>query len=68
MSAKSQPTKNYRQLSEKLENMVAQFDDPNIDIDKSIELYESASKVIAEMEAYLKQAKNKVEKINKAKN
>ena len=61
MTAKK-PVKNYRQLTEELELVISKFEDADIDIDLAIELHQSAGKIIAELETYLKTAKNHIEK------
>jgi exodeoxyribonuclease VII small subunit len=53
----------YQSLSLKLDELVAKLQDENTTIDKSIELYEEATKLIAQMEAYLKTAENRLRKV-----
>jgi len=55
--------KNYRQMSEDLAGIMAWFEGEQVDLDEAVTKYEQAMKLLAEMEAYLKIAENKVKKI-----
>jgi len=55
--------KSYRQLSEALEKVLAELQDPDVDIDRALKLYEQGQKLIAELGAYLESAENKVNKL-----
>ncbi|MDB5160969.1 MAG: Exodeoxyribonuclease 7 small subunit [Candidatus Saccharibacteria bacterium] len=56
-------SKNYAQLSEELAGIIAWFEGGDVDIDSAIAKYEQAMKLVAELEAYLKTAENKIKKI-----
>lgn len=55
--------KNYSQLSAELNEILEWFESGEVDIDNAISKYQQAVKLIAEMEAYLKTAENKIKKI-----
>jgi exodeoxyribonuclease VII small subunit len=55
--------KSYRQLSDALEKVLAELQDPEVDIDRALKLYEQGQKLIAELAAYLESAENKVNKL-----
>ena len=57
------PSKNYKQLSEQLAKILDWFEGDQVELDQAIAKYQEASKIIAEMESYLKTAQNKVRKI-----
>lgn len=56
--------KNYRQMSEELADVLAWFEQDNIDIDEAVDKYELALKLINDMEKYLKETENKIKKIS----
>lgn len=51
---------NYRDKAAELEALVAQLQDPDIQIDEATKLHAVGLKLIAELEAYLKQAEVEV--------
>jgi len=51
---------NYREKSQELEDIVAQLQDPDIQIDDATKLHTAGLKLISELEAYLKQAEVEV--------
>lgn len=53
-------TFNYHKKSSELENIVAQLQDPDIQIDEATKLHAAGLKLIDELEAYLKQAEVEV--------
>lgn len=57
--------KSYKQLNKELEDIMYQLDKEFDDIDKSIELYKQAEKIIDQIDVYLKNAKTKIVKIKK---
>jgi exodeoxyribonuclease VII small subunit len=59
--AKSE-SKSYSVMQAELDEVLAALQS-DVDIDRAIELYEKAQKLITELESYLKTAKNKVEKV-----
>ncbi|HCM52163.1 TPA: exodeoxyribonuclease VII small subunit [Candidatus Saccharibacteria bacterium] len=64
MMAKSKSAKDYQQLADELEEIILWFESGQVTLDEAIKKYEQASQLIAEMEEYLKNAENKIKKIN----
>jgi exodeoxyribonuclease VII small subunit len=64
MAKDTSTTKNYRDMSQKLQEIMDWFESGEIDIDESIKKYEEASSLLKEMEKYLKTAENKIKKIS----
>lgn len=62
-NAKPKPQKNYRQMSEQLDEILAWFESENVDLDEALGKYEQALQLIDEMQNYLETAENKVRKI-----
>lgn len=66
MSAKSSgQTRGYREMSQELDIAIEKFNSPDIDIEESTKLYETALKLIKEIENYLTKAENKIKQLNK---
>jgi len=61
--AKKPSPKTYRSLSAELGQIVEWFESGEADIDEALDKYNQALKLIAELEAYLKTAENKITKI-----
>jgi exodeoxyribonuclease VII small subunit len=59
---KNQKLKNYRQMSADLADILTWFEQESIDIDEALSKYEKASRLLDEMEVYLKTAENKIKK------
>ena len=57
--------KDYRALSTQLDAVLDQLQASDVDIDKAVKLYDQGMKIIKELETYLKDAENKVTKIQK---
>jgi exodeoxyribonuclease VII small subunit len=57
-------TKNYQELSSQLNEILEWFESENLDLDKAVAKYEQATKLLADMENYLKNTQNKVKKIS----
>jgi len=55
--------KSYRELNEELAEIMAWFESEEVDLDQAVAKYEQATKLLAEMQTYLKSAENKVKKI-----
>lgn len=55
--------KTYAQLSAELVAIIDWFESGQVELDEAIDKYEQASKLIKQLEAYLKTAENKIEKI-----
>lgn len=53
----------YQEMSSQLDKLITELQDGSIDIDEALQKYEKADKLIEEMEKYLKNAENKIEKI-----
>ncbi|MBA3757615.1 exodeoxyribonuclease VII small subunit [Candidatus Saccharibacteria bacterium] len=64
MPDKSVNKKSYSQINEQLAEIIEWFENSEINIDEALAKYESAMKMIAEMEEQLKTAKNKIKKIS----
>ncbi len=60
---KPKPAKNYQQLSDEFAELVAWFESDKVNLDEAIAKYEQSMELLAQMEAYLKTAKNKIKKI-----
>ena len=62
---KSNPkAQNYNQLNTQLAEIIAWFESGAAEVDQAIAKYEQALELIAQIEKYLKQAENKLTKIN----
>lgn len=57
---------NYKELSAELDEILDKLQSSEIDIDDALELYDRGMKIAKELERYLEQATNKVEKIKKS--
>jgi len=55
--------KSYQELNEQLAEIMAWFESEEVDLDQAVTKYEQATKLLAEMEDYLKSAENKIKKI-----
>jgi exodeoxyribonuclease VII small subunit len=55
--------KTYRQMNEELAEIMAWFESEQVDLDLAAIKYEEATKLLADMENYLKTAENKIKKI-----
>lgn len=53
----------YKDLSQQLDDVLARLQQPNIEVDEAVKLYEQGLKLIKQCEAQLKLAENKIEKI-----
>ncbi len=53
----------YRKLNEELEVILAQMDSTDMDVDEAIKHYQRGMEIVEQLEAYLKGAENKVQKI-----
>lgn len=56
-------TKTYEQMNQELAELMAWFESESVDLDQALIKYEQAAKLLANMEAYLKTAENKINKI-----
>ena len=55
--------KNYQELKEELEGVVAQLQSSELAIDEAVDLYEKGLILITALEDYLRSAENKIEKL-----
>lgn len=53
----------YQMLSAELDGVLAKLQNPDIQVDEAIKLYERGLALVAQLEKYLKQAENKLTKI-----
>lgn len=53
----------YQVLSEKLEDVLARLQAPDVRVDEAVKLYEEGLKLVAGLEKHLQQAENKIEKL-----
>jgi exodeoxyribonuclease VII small subunit len=56
--------KSYKEMSKRLEEIMLWFESGEVDVDEAIKKYEEATKLLDEMEKYLKTAGNKIKKIS----
>lgn len=54
---------NYKKLSAELEEVISKLQSADLDVDEAVKAYERGMEIAKELESYLKQAENKVEKI-----
>lgn len=54
--------KTYQELKEQLDTILDRLQDPATEIDDAIKLHETGKKLLAELEAYLEQAEQKIKK------
>ena len=59
-------TENYQSLSTKLDKVIDQLQNGDLDIDQAAEAYEQGMALIKQLELHLKTVENKVKKINKS--
>jgi exodeoxyribonuclease VII small subunit len=54
---------NYQTLSAELDGVLAKLQDPDIQVDDAVQLYEQGLKLVSELEKHLKKAENKLAKL-----
>lgn len=54
---------NYQTLSAELDGVLAKLQDPDVQVDDAVQLYEQGLKLVAELEKHLKKAENKLAKL-----
>lgn len=54
---------NYQTLSAQLDGILAKLQDPELEVDEAVQLYEQGTKLITQLEKHLKQAENKLTKL-----
>jgi exodeoxyribonuclease VII small subunit len=62
------PTKktDYTKLNAELDEILVKLQSSDLDVDEAVKAYERGMNIAKELEAYLKQAENKIKKIRKA--
>ncbi len=55
----------YGEIKNKLDQVVAALQEPNVGVDEAIKLHAEAKKLIAELETYLKSKETKITKATK---
>ncbi|HSH18795.1 MAG TPA: exodeoxyribonuclease VII small subunit [Candidatus Saccharimonadales bacterium] len=63
-SKTTQPS--YTELSEELDQVMADLEGGELDIDQAVKCYERGLAIVRQLEAYLKDAENKVTKLKTA--
>ena len=53
----------YKELREKLDELMLWFEGDDLDVDEAIGKHAEAEKIIADLEAYLKNTEQKIQKI-----
>lgn len=53
----------YQTLSTELDDVLAKLQNPDIQVDEAVKLYERGLMLVAQLEKHLKQAENKLTKI-----
>ncbi len=56
-------TKDYQALSFELDEVLAALQQPSIQVDEAVKLYEKGLKLIAQLEKHLGEAENTIEKL-----
>lgn len=64
MAEPKKARKSYAQLNNELESIIDWFESSEINIDEALPKYEKAMELIGDMERSLKDAENKIKKIN----
>lgn len=59
-------TKTYQALSSELDDILAALQQPNVQVDEAVKLYERGLAIVKELESQLKLAENKIEKLTLA--
>lgn len=57
--------KSYRELQAELDKVLVELQSADLDIDKALDLYKTGQKLLADLEKYLKTAKNEIEHLKK---
>lgn len=53
----------YQALQLELDQILAQLQEGEVDVDKALQLYEKGQKIITQLDDYLKHAQNKIKKL-----
>jgi exodeoxyribonuclease VII small subunit len=54
------PTPNYAQLQGELDNVLAELQRDDLDVDEALRYYQQGLKLVQQLEQYLKTAENKI--------
>ena len=63
MAKKTTATKSYSELSAELSEIMEWFESGQVDLDQALTKHQQATKLIEQMETYLKTATNKIKKL-----
>lgn len=55
----------YRKKRQQLDDLIAELQSENLDIDEAVGYYEQANKLIVELQTYLKHTQNKLKLVKK---
>ena len=61
MAKSNQPT--YQDLSVQLDDVLARLQQPDVQVDEAVKLYEQGLTLITQLETHLAQAENKIEQL-----
>jgi len=61
MAKSNQPT--YQDLSAQLDDVLARLQQPDVQVDEAVRLYEQGLTLITQLETHLAQAENKIEQL-----
>jgi exodeoxyribonuclease VII small subunit len=53
----------YQQLSLELDEVLAKLQQPDIQVDEAVRLYEQGLQLVSQLETHLQQAENKIEQL-----
>jgi len=59
-------TKDYQALNLELENILAALQQPNVQVDEAVKLYDQGLKLIALLEQHLNEAENTIQRLKLA--
>jgi exodeoxyribonuclease VII small subunit len=66
MPKKTTSSKNYRELSDELAEIMEWFESGEVDLDQAVAKYKHAIELINQLEDYLQNAENEIKKITKS--
>jgi exodeoxyribonuclease VII small subunit len=61
--SRTTPQADYQTLNQQLDEVLAKLQQPDVQVDAAVALYEQGLQLIAELEKHLKQAENKIEQL-----
>lgn len=56
----------YQTVHAQLDAVLAKLQDPDVEVDEAIKLYEQGTKLIAQLETHLQKAENKLSKLKQS--